>query len=129
MNINKLISIVLLLLVLSLGLASCNFSGMVNTPEGGEEGGQTPETPETPEQPEEPETPEEGTPTDKEEKLTYEEYINMTADEQEAFVLGFADIHDFFLWHAEAKAKYDEDHKVPEIDGDINIGDLLGPQD
>lgn len=126
MNINKLISIVLLLLVLSLGLASCNFSGIVNTPGGGEEGGQTPETPE---QPEEPENPDNGEAPSEEKTLTYEEYIHMTADEQKAFVYSFEDSNDFFLWFNEAKAKYDEDHKVPEIDGDINIGDLLGPQD
>ena len=116
MNIKKLVSILLLLIALSMVLASCNFSGM-GTPAGGEEsGGETPEG-----QPETPETP------PAEDALTYEEYINMTADEQEAFIYSFEDISDFFLWHTEAKAKYDEEHKVPEIDGDIDLGDLLRP--
>ena len=119
MNIKKLVSILFLLLALSLALASCNFSGL-GTPSGGESGGETPETPESPD---DPETPGE------EDTLTYEEYINMTADEQEAFIYSFEDMADFFLWHTEAKAKYDEEHKVPEIDGDIDLGDLLGPKE
>ena len=116
MNIKKLVSILLLLIALSMVLASCNFSGLGTPAGGGESGGETPEG-----QPETPETP------PAEDALTYEEYINMTADEQEAFIYSFEDISDFFLWHTEAKAKYDEEHKVPEIDGDIDLGDLLRP--
>lgn len=115
MNIKKLVSILFLLLALSLVLSSCNFSGIGTSSGSGDGGGETPDgQPETP--------PEEDT-------LTYEEYINMTADEQEAFIYSFEDISDFFLWHTEAKAKYDEEHKVPEIDGDIDLGDLLGPKE
>ena len=113
MNIKKLVSILFLLLALSLALASCNFSGL-GTPSGGESGGETPDDPEKP---------------GEEDTLTYEEYINMTADEQEAFIYSFEDMADFFLWHTAAKAKYDEEHKVPEIDGDIDLGDLLGPKE
>lgn len=133
MNIKKLLLTLLLMLLLSVTLASCDFSGInSNTPGGGEGGTETPETPEAPENPEQPENPEapEQSETPSEEKtLAYEEYLDMTAEEQEAFIYSFEDIRDFFLWHTEAKAKYDEEHKVPEIGGDVNIGDLLGPQE
>ncbi len=129
MNIKRVLSIILLLLALSLALASCNFSGIEPNPPapGGENGGEQPENPDSPEKPS---NPEDGAEEPEEQKtLTYEEYIQMTADEQEAFVYSFSDIHDFFLWHTEAKAKYDEEHKSPVIGGDVDIGDLLGPQD
>ena len=129
MNIKKIVSIVLLLLALSMALASCNFSGIEPNPPAsdGESGGETPENPENPSNPE---NPEDGAEVPEEQKtLTYEEYINLTAEEQKDFIYSFSDMTDFFLWHEEAKAKYDEEHKPPVIDGDINIGDLLGPQE
>ena len=128
MNIKKLTAILLLLLSLSLLLASCNFSGMGNT-SGGENPEEDPDASESPEEGEDPENPEGGDGVVEEKTLTYEEYINLTAEEQKTFIYSFENMDDFFAWHTEAKAKYDEEHKTPEIDGDINIGDLLGPQD
>ena len=132
MNIKKIVTIIVLVLALSMTLASCNFSGIEPNPPASDEGngGEQPGNPDQPATPSNPENPEDGTEEPEEQKvLTYEEYINMTADEQEAFVYSFSDIHDFFLWHTEAKAKYDEEHKPPVIDGDVDIGDLLGPQE
>ena len=123
MNIKKIVSIVLLLLALSMALASCNFSDIEPTPpvSGGESGGEQPETPNT---------PEDGGETPEVQKVpTYEEYLAMTADEQEAFCDSFASPSEFILWHKEAKAKYDEEHKTPEIGGDVDLEDLLNPQD
>jgi hypothetical protein len=125
MYIKKLLPMLLLLLALSLGLSSCDFSGISNTTEGGNT--ETPENPGNPD--DDPETPEEGGETEETQTVTYEEYLDFTADEQKAFIDSFVDYYEFFAWHAEAKAKYDEEHKAPEIDGDIDLGDLLGPQE
>ena len=128
MNIKKLTAILLLLLSLSLLLASCNFSGMGNT-SGGENPEEDPDASESPEEGEDPENPEDGDGVVEEKTLTYEEYINLTADEQEEFFYTFASLAEFKLWHKEAKAKYDAEHKPPEIDGDIDLDDLIGSQD
>ena len=119
MNIKRLTAILLLLLSLSLVLVSCNFSGMGST-----SGGGNPE-----ENPEESESPEGGDDIVEEKTLSYEEYINMTADAQEEFFYTFASVAEFKLWYKEAKAKYDAEHKPPEIDGDINLDDLIGSQE
>lgn len=85
--------------------------GNTENPEGGESGGNTEVDPENP-----------GKPA----LLTYEEYIAMTPEQQQSYYLSFENYVDFFNWYNEAKAKYDEENKPPEIDGDIDIGDIVG---
>ena len=58
--------------------------------------------------------------------LTYAEYIAMTAAEQEAHFNSFATIEDYFAWYNPAKKKWEDEQNRETIDGDVNIGDLIG---
>jgi hypothetical protein len=65
--------------------------------------------------------------------VTYEDYLAMTPDEQQAFYDSFASEDEFFAWFVEAKAAYDaakdEEHVDVGEDGSIDIGDLVGGGD
>ena len=56
--------------------------------------------------------------------LTFEEYNNLSAEEQEEYFNSFEDVEDFFAWYNKAKQEYEEEQERIEIDGsaDINIG-------
>lgn len=60
--------------------------------------------------------------------LTYEEYIALSAEAQEAYGRTFSNPLDFFIWLEQAKAEYDAKNPSIEVggDGNIDIGDLIG---
>lgn len=151
MNIKKLIAILLLLSSFTFCLASCkdepdNNDGEL-TPPVSDDGGDEKEE-ETPVEPGENENEEENTEgenkdengdenpeqTDpdqpkKPEPITYEEYMAMSPEEMQTYFFLFDDPNDFFIWFNEALDKYNEENNIPEIDGDIDIGDILGGND
>ena len=59
-------------------------------------------------------------------KVTYEEYYAMSADEQASFINSFESIDAFFAWHTKAKEEY-ENARI-EIDGStpIDLEEILG---
>lgn len=60
--------------------------------------------------------------------VSYEDYINMSPEEQMAFFNQFDSMEDFVKWYNEAKAKYDEEHGSVDVgDGDIDMGDIVKP--
>lgn len=106
---------------------------------GGGEDNKDPENPENPDDPENPENPDDpDNPDDPENptepsipdwrndpaSLTYEYYRDvMTPGERmEHFNLCEANGIDYFDWYIAAKQAYDDAHKPPEIDGDIDLG-------
>lgn len=58
--------------------------------------------------------------------LTYEEYMAMTATQQQAYFESFASIDDYFTWYNDAKKAYEDAQDRVEIDGEIDIGDIIG---
>ncbi|MDO4315484.1 MAG: hypothetical protein Q4C45_06875, partial [Oscillospiraceae bacterium] len=60
---------------------------------------------------------------------TWEEYMELSPEKQEAFFAGFTDPAGFFAWQQEAKAAYDAAHPSVEIgkDGTIDLGGLVKP--
>ena len=80
------------------------------------------ETPVTP--PVQPEQPGDKKP----EEYTYEEYIAMSGEEQQAFLERFDSMALFFAWLNAAKAEYDENQNDIEIggDGSIDLGEIVG---
>lgn len=59
---------------------------------------------------------------------SYEDYINMTPDEQMAYYNQFPSMPDFVKWYNEAKAEYEKTHGAIDVgDGNINLGDLVKP--
>ena len=104
-------------------------------------GEENPDTPDTPEQPEIPEQPEhthqfvegkcecgEKDPDYVPEPLAYEDYIAMSAEEQEAYYRSFPSYVEFFAWLNAAKAEYDAANKNPTLgeDGSLDVGDIFG---
>lgn len=64
------------------------------------------------------------TPSD---SLTYEAFINMTADEQLAYIESFESDDAFFDWYNAAKSAYDNANSGTELDGGtIDLGDIIG---
>lgn len=61
-------------------------------------------------------------------KLTYEAYNAMSAEEQQAFYLSFADPQDFFDWYNAAKEDHEKNNGNIIIgeDGVIDLEDLFG---
>lgn len=61
-------------------------------------------------------------------EVTYKDYLDMTAVEQQAFIMTFANPADFFTWFNDGKAAYEAANPSIEIggDGSIDLGDLLG---
>ena len=60
--------------------------------------------------------------------VTYEQYMDMTEEEQEAFMDTFATTKDFYEWLNDAREKYEAEQDRIEIggDGNIDIGDIIG---
>ena len=60
--------------------------------------------------------------------VTYESYNAMSAEDQQAFYLSFADPQDFFNWYNKAKEEYDKsnDNIIVGEDGVIDLEDLIG---
>jgi hypothetical protein len=60
--------------------------------------------------------------------LTYEEYLALSAQAQEAYGRSFSNPLDFFTWLEQAKAEYDAKNPSIEVggDGNIDIGDIIG---
>jgi len=61
-------------------------------------------------------------------EVSYQDYLDMSAAEQQAFIMTFSDPADFFAWLNEGKAAYEAANPSIEIDGSgsIDIGDLIG---
>ena len=58
-------------------------------------------------------------------KVTYEEYNNMSPEEQLAFFNQFASMEDFVTWHNEAKAEYEKENGSIDVgDGNIDMGNI-----
>ena len=55
--------------------------------------------------------------------LTYEQYEALSADEQEAYCDTFPSLKEFIKWFNAAKAAYEGEKEVEEMDGTIHIGD------
>lgn len=82
-------------------------------------------------QPEEttpPEIQEPTEPSEPVELLTYEEYMALSPEEQQAYFLSFEDPADYMAWFNQAKAEYEanKDDIVIGGDGNVDIGDILG---
>lgn len=59
------------------------------------------------------------------EPMSYEEYIALSAAEQQAYFKRFERYEDYFTWYSKAKAEYEKKNPSVEIDdGAVNIGDL-----
>lgn len=60
-------------------------------------------------------------------ELTYEEYLEMTPEEQQAYYLSYEKPEDFFAWLNKAKEEYEANQNDIEIggDGSIDIGDII----
>lgn len=106
-----------------------------NNGDGSTEGGlDIPSAPEQekPNEPEEPEKEDETTKTPEipEGEITYEMYLGMSGDVQEAYMMSFDNIADFFVWLNTAKAEYEKLNPSIEIggNGSINIGDIIGKE-
>lgn len=60
--------------------------------------------------------------------VSYEEYTNMTPEEQLAYYNQFPSMEAFVQWYNEAKAEYDKEHGAIDVgDGDIDLGDIIKP--
>ena len=62
------------------------------------------------------------------EDTTWEEYLNMSNAEKDAFFEKFATPAKFFEWREKAEAAYKEGKNVIEVgkDGTVDLGDLVG---
>ena len=104
-------------------------------------GEETPDTPDTPDQPEQPGQPEhthqfvegkcecgEKDPDYVPEPMTYEEYLAMSPEEQEAYYDSFPSYVEFFAWLNAAKEEYEQANKNPTLgeDGSLDVGDIFG---
>ncbi len=61
-------------------------------------------------------------------EVTYKDYLDMSAVEQQAFIMTFDNPADFFTWFNDGKAAYEAANPSIEIggDGSIDLGDLIG---
>lgn len=81
-------------------------------------------------QPTDPENtdPETNDPSSDANEVTYEEYNNMSPEEQMAYYSQFPSMEAFVEWYNRAKAAYDEEHGAIDVgDGNIDLGDLINP--
>lgn len=62
------------------------------------------------------------------EVMTYERYISLSAEDQQAYFKTYSNPADFFAWYNTEKQKYDDAHKSETGDGSIDIGDYIGKQ-
>lgn len=54
--------------------------------------------------------------------MTYEEFIAMSPEKQQAYQMSFSDVSKFFEWYNAAKEKYDKEHPPIEVgDGPITL--------
>ena len=53
--------------------------------------------------------------------LTYEQYNELSAAEQEEYFYSFNTVEDFFAWYNKVKEEYEKNQEYTEIDGDGNI--------
>ena len=62
--------------------------------------------------------------------LTWEQYLNMTLEEQQAFDISFgldeAGRKAFFAWRNAAREEYEKAHSYVTGDGNVNIEDFMG---
>lgn len=68
--------------------------------------------------------------TDKEtayqpEPMTYKEFISMTPADQQAYFEKFEDIEDYMKWYNDALDEYEKEQNKQEIDGVIDLGELV----
>ena len=60
-------------------------------------------------------------------EVSYEEFMELSAAEQQKYMETFADIESFFAWYNQAKVEYEKEHPPIILDGDkINAEDFLG---
>ena len=59
--------------------------------------------------------------------MTYEKYIAMSPEEQQAYYKSFPSATEFFNWYNAAKEKYEAEQNYIEVDGEINLGDYINP--
>lgn len=61
--------------------------------------------------------------------VSYEEYNNMSPEEQMAYFNQFPSMEAFVQWHNEAKEEYDKEHGAIEIggDGSVDLGEIVKP--
>ena len=122
---NIIIAAVSLVLVVALivTLALCGKKGGDETPDDGEQTGDiTPDTDDENPEDNEPEQPPLPAWMIDPTILTYEEYLAITPEERKAHYELFTESSDYFAWFNAAKQVYDDANKVPEIDGDIDLG-------
>lgn len=80
-------------------------------------------------EPEEPTTESTGA-AEEADRVTYEEYNNMTPEEQVAFFQSFGSVEEFMAWYNQAKEEYEKEHGSIEIeDGNIDLGDIVKPEE
>ena len=58
-------------------------------------------------------------------ETTYEDYQNMSAEEQKAFMNSFKSMDDFFTWFNAARKKAEEGYIEIGGDGTVDLGDIL----
>lgn len=69
--------------------------------------------------------PGETEPDAEDDRVTYEEYNDMTPEEQLAFFNQFASMEDFVAWYNEAKAEYEKENGAIDVgDGNIDMGNI-----
>ena len=60
-------------------------------------------------------------------EVSYEEFLELSAAEQQKYMETFADIESFFVWYNQAKSEYEKEHPPIILDGDKNnVEDFLG---
>ena len=57
--------------------------------------------------------------------VSYEDFLKLSSDEQQAYADSFSTISDYITWFNSEKAKYDNSQAI-EITGPIDLGDLVG---
>ena len=87
---------------------------------------QKPET-ESPKPTEAPEKPKPTEPPKAPGKMSYEQYQDMSAGDQRAYMDSFSSIEAFFDWYNAAKEKYEAEHPAIEVgDEPIDLGQVVG---
>ena len=57
--------------------------------------------------------------------MTYEEFISMSPADQQAYFEQFENIEDYMKWYNDALEAYEKEQNKQEIDGVIDIGELI----
>ena len=58
--------------------------------------------------------------------MTYEKYISMSPEDQQAYFESYSSPDAFFKWFNAAKAEYDKNNDAIEVEGgNIDIGDYM----